>query len=109
MQCVKFNTGWIFEKTEKDSQLRAFQGKKNTVAVTLPYDAMIRENRERDCPAGAKSGFYPGGVYAYEKTFSAPEAWKTQDVFLEFEGVYGISRVWDHGIFLVKKRSSVLM
>lgn len=54
MQCVKFNTGWIFEKTEKDSQLRAFQGKKNTVAVTLPYDAMIRENRERDCPAGAQ-------------------------------------------------------
>ena len=97
MQCVKFNTGWIFEKTEKDSQLRAFQGKKNTVAVTLPYDAMIRENRERDCPAGAQSGFYPGGVYAYEKTFSAPEAWKTQDVFLEFEGVYGISRVWVNG------------
>ncbi|MCA5962088.1 hypothetical protein LC724_19240 [Blautia sp. RD014234] len=70
-----------------------------------------------------------GGVYAYEKTFSAPEAWKTQDVFLEFEGVYGISRVWVNGalaavnkngyvgfwvnlkpwIFMVKKISSVLM
>ena len=97
MQCLKFNKDWIFEKTDSNSQLRAFQGKSNAVKINLPYDAMIREKRSADCPAGAQSGFYPGGNYSYEKEFFAPEDWSGKDVFLEFEGVYGRVKVWVNG------------
>ena len=69
MQCFKFNEEWKFEKSDSNSQLKAFQGEKGAIQVTLPYDAMIREKRTADCPAGAQSGFYPGGVYTYEKWF----------------------------------------
>jgi len=108
MQCVSFNRGWTFEKEGQDSQLKAFQGERNLVPVTLPYDAMIREKRERDCPAGAQSGFYPGGKYIYEKTFPVPEEWKEFDVSLEFEGVYGTARIWINGAFVAVNRNGYI-
>ncbi len=97
MQCLRFNNDWIFEKEEGNSRLKAFSGERNTIKVTLPYDAMIREKREKDCPSGAQSGFYPGGKYIYEKTFVAPSEWMGQEISLEFEGVYGNTRVWVNG------------
>ena len=97
MQCQKFNDCWTFEKVGQDDRLKAFYGDDNKIIVTLPYDAMIREKRDKECPAGAQSGFYPGGVYTYEKAFLAPEEWKNQDVVLEFEGIYGTARIWING------------
>lgn len=67
MQCHNFNEDWTFEKADQADRLKAFYGNSNAVAVTLPHDAMIREKRDKDCPSGAQSGFYPGGVYTYEK------------------------------------------
>lgn len=75
---------------------------------TLPYDAMIREKRDKECPAGAQSGFYPGGVYTYEKSFLAPEEWKNQDVVLEFEGIYGTARVWINGALATVNRNGYM-
>ena len=97
MQCHNFNKDWTFEKADQADRLKAFYGNSNAVVVTLPHDAMIREKRDKDCPSGAQSGFYPGGVYTYEKKFMAQNEWKKQDVFLEFEGIYGIARVWING------------
>ena len=108
MQCIKFNDGWTFEKAGQDSQLKAFQGQDTALPVTLPYDAMIREKRQKDCPAGAQSGFYQGGIYTYEKKFAVPEEWKTQEVSLEFEGVYGISRIWINGAFVKENRNGYI-
>lgn len=105
MKCLTFNEGWTFEKSDKDSQLKAFQGTKESLNVTLPYDAMIREKREKDCPSGAQSGFYPGGTYIYEKVFSAPEDWKNQDVCLEFEGIYGNTRIWINGVLAATNKN----
>ncbi len=108
MKCLTFNKGWTFEKTDADSQLKAFQGKKGVLPVTLPYDAMIREKREKDCPAGAQSGFYPGGNYLYEKVFLAPEEWRGQDVLLEFEGIYGNTRIWVNGALAATNRNGYM-
>ena len=108
MQCQKFNEGWTFEKAGQDDRLKAFYGNNYAVPVTLPHDAMIREKREKDCPAGAQSGFYPGGVYTYEKAFTAPEEWKKQDVSLEFEGIYGTARVWINGALAAVNRNGYM-
>ena len=88
-----FNSGWTVEKDEGDSRLKAFYGNRDSKPVTLPYDAMIREKRDKNCPSGAQSGFYPGGKYIYEKVFIPEEEWKNKDVILEFEGVYGDTRI----------------
>lgn len=108
MQCQKFNDRWTFEKVDQDDRLKAFYGDDNKITVTLPYDAMIREKRDKECPAGAQSGFYPGGVYTYEKSFLAPEEWKNQDVVLEFEGIYGTARVWINGALATVNRNGYM-
>ncbi len=59
----------------------------NGKPVTLPHDAQITEKRGKDVSNGGH-GYFPGGVYTYEKAFTAPAEWEGKDVLLEFEGVY---------------------
>ena len=58
----------------------------NGMPVTLPHDAQITEKRGADV-GGSGHGYFPGGVYTYEKTFTAPAEWADKTILLEFEGV----------------------
>ena len=78
MKKLDFNTGWLFYK----------QGSAEKQPVTLPHDAMIHETRHASAPGGSAHGFFPGGVYIYEKSFTAPADWEGQHVMFHFEGVY---------------------
>ena len=53
--------------------------------MTLPHDAQITEKRGADV-WGSGHGYFPGGVYTYEKTFTAPAEWADKTILLEFEG-----------------------
>ena len=64
-------------------------------AVTLPHDAMIGGRRNPDEHWG--NGFFPGGVWQYEKTFVADDELRGKRVLLEFEGVYRGASVWVNG------------
>lgn len=59
----------------------------NGKAVTLPHDAQITELRSKDASNGGH-GYFPGGVYMYEKTFTVPAEWQDKTLIVEFEGVY---------------------
>ena len=87
MNATPFNQNWKFMK----------QGSGETQTVTLPHDAMIHERREPDGAGGSAHAFFPGGVYVYEKTFTAPEEWADKTVYLEFEGVYRNAKVSVNG------------
>lgn len=41
----------------------------NGKQITLPYDAMLSEQREPGNPSGTAGAYFPGGVYIYEKSF----------------------------------------
>ena len=71
MQKIAFNNNWTC----------------NGKPVTLPHDAQITEKRSADTSNGGH-GYFPGGIYTYEKTFSAPDEWADMTVLVEFEGVY---------------------
>ena len=71
MQKLNFNTGWIV----------------NGQPVTLPHDAQITEKRGAEVSNGGH-GYFPGGVYTYEKKFTAPKEWAGKTILVEFEGVY---------------------
>lgn len=87
MKRTGFNDGWNFGR----------QGEPGRVSVTLPHDAMIHEPRAADAPGGSGHGYFPGGIYVYEKTFTAPADWENKTVLLEFEGVYHHSTVCVNG------------
>lgn len=87
MERWSFNDNWSFRKQEEiEGQM-----------VTLPHDAMIHENRTPDSAGGSGHGYFPGGIYIYEKTFSVPEEWKDKSVNFEFEGIYKNSKVCING------------
>ena len=71
MKKISFNSGWSC----------------NGQAVTLPHDAQITEKRSAEASNGGH-GYFPGGVYTYEKVFMAPAEWEGKAIILEFEGVY---------------------
>lgn len=87
MNSNPFNQNWKFRK----------QGSEETQTVTLPHDAMIHERREPNGAGGSAHGFFPGGIYVYEKNFTAPAEWADKTVFIEFEGVYRNSVVSING------------
>ena len=64
----------------------------NGTPVTLPHDAQILEKRNPAVSDGGH-GYFPGGIYTYEKTFTAPAEWEGKKVLVEFEGVYKNSTV----------------
>ena len=76
MKKICFNTGWTC----------------NGNPVTLPHDAQILEKRAPDASDGGH-GYFPGGIYTYEKKFVAPVEWEDKKVLVEFEGVYKNSTV----------------
>ena len=76
MKKQSFNTGWLC----------------NGKSVTLPHDAQISEKRGSKA-SDSGHGYFPGGIYTYEKTFTAPAEWEGKRVILEFEGVYKNSTV----------------
>ena len=71
MNTISFKTNWTC----------------NGKAVTLPHDAQISEKRGKDVSNGGH-GYFPGGLYTYEKTFTAPTEWEGKTILVEFEGVY---------------------
>lgn len=87
MKIIDFNAGWRFNK----------QGYTDVHPIALPHDAMIHETREPAGPGGSGHGYFPGGVYVYEKAFTAPEEWTEGTVSLLFEGVYKNSTVMVNG------------
>lgn len=80
MKKVSFNENWIC----------------NGIPVTLPHDGQILEKRSPEASDGGH-GYFPGGIYTYEKTFTAPAEWEGKKVLAEFEGVYKNSTVFLNG------------
>lgn len=65
--------------------------------VSIPHDAMQTEQRSADVAEGQHTGFFPGGIYHYEKTIDVTAEMLKKHVTLHFEGVYQQSKVLING------------
>jgi beta-galactosidase/beta-glucuronidase len=84
-----FNNEWSFYRNDEEKQ---------AIKVNLPHDAMIHEQRRADSEGKGAVGFFPGGVYVYEKAFDVPQEWQNKCVTFEFEGIYKNSKVFINGV-----------
>jgi Glycoside hydrolase family 2 C-terminal domain 5 len=70
--------------------------------VTLPHDALL--GQPRDAAHSTGSGYFPGGVFEYRKTFAVPVEQRDRVLALEFEGVYRAAMVYVNAVFLGEDR-----
>src|SRR4051794_9779073 len=93
-----FNEGWQFHKGDIPNGENVKGDTSTWRAVNLPYDWRI-EGPFSDEWASA-TGYLPGGIGWYKKTFTAPVEWQSKNVFIYFDGVYKNSTVWLNGHYL---------
>lgn len=83
----QFNANWTFWK----------EGMCDKKKVTIPHDAMLEEARTPDAKGESATGYFPGGIYCYEKEFHVSEEMLNQHLTLEFESVYKNAEVFVNG------------
>ncbi len=95
MQRTSFNDGWqVREKPDMAAELMG--GASPWAPVRLPHDAMITQKRD---PGGSPAaGYFPGGVWQYQKSFTVPEDHRGRRIMVEFEGVYRSAAVYVNGV-----------
>ncbi len=91
-----FNRNWTVGKLNDPTK---------TISVTLPYDAMVHEERDKNAATGAAEGYFPGGNYIYTKKFSVPEDASGESWFLKFEGAFRDSTVCLNKNFVMANHS----
>lgn len=95
-ESLNFNQGWQFylgDLENPESPEVQWQ------QVDLPHDWSIREGYQ-EANTAASTGFVPGGVGWYQKTFSLDPEDAGKVIRLEFDGVYCNSEVWINGQLL---------
>lgn len=96
-----FNFDWKFFKADiPDGQNPAFNDN-NWRTLDLPHDWSIEGPFSKDYASG--TGFLPGGIGWYRKSFIIPADEKSRKVFINFDGVYNNSEVWINGNYLGKR------
>lgn len=92
---LDFDLGWKFLKEDVPrAQMPDFDASGRR-AVDLPHDWSIEGPYSDRWASG--TGYLPGGVGWYRKTFTPDPAWKDKLIAIEFDGIYKNSEVWING------------
>jgi beta-galactosidase len=92
--------GWRFMKGDQTGAEKPGFDESAWRILDLPHDWSIEGPYTQSDPTGGSGGSLPTGVGWYRRTFTAPEAWRGREVFVDFDGVYMNSDVWLNGRLL---------
>jgi beta-galactosidase len=96
-----FNFGWKFNKGDVTDGQNPGLNDTGWRVLDLPHDWSIEGPFSKDYASG--TGFLPGGIGWYRKTFRISANEKNRKVFISFEGIYNNSEVWINGNYLGKR------
>ncbi len=95
-----FNEGWKFFKGEVADGHAVNINDVDWQSVTLPHDWSIFNDFDPDSPAGGDGGYLSGGVGWYRKTFTLPADCDDKKVFVGFDGISALGKVWINGNYI---------
>lgn len=94
-QVMALNDGWMFHKGDVPGAQDIGFDDSAWRGLTLPHDWGIEGPFDQRWASA--TGFLPGGVGWYRKTFDAPASDGIKKVSVHFDGVYCSSEVWING------------
>ncbi|WP_207513965.1 sugar-binding domain-containing protein [Longitalea luteola] len=100
-QQVLFNTDWKFQKGDVTGAEKSAFNDAGWRPVQLPHDWSIEGPFSREWASG--TGYLPGGIGWYRKTFTVPPQMTGKQLYIYFDGVYKNSEVWINGHYLGKR------
>ncbi|MBS1792750.1 MAG: DUF4982 domain-containing protein [Acidobacteria bacterium] len=102
---TSFDAGWRFLRgTAENADKPEFDDSKWR-RVDLPHDWSIEGPFDAKNPTGGAGGYLPSGVAWYRKHFRLTKFGNMNRVYVEFDGVMGISDVWINGVHLGQRPS----
>ena len=95
-----FDAGWRFALADPAGAAEPAYDDSAWRRVTVPHDWSIELNPSAGPATTAGTGFYPGGVGWYRRTFTLPATLAGKRLSVEFDGVYMDSEVYLNGRLL---------
>jgi beta-galactosidase len=93
-----FDNGWRFHLGDVGQGQSTALADRGWRPVDLPHDWSIEGPYSPKNASG--TGFLPGGIAWYRKTFQLPVSMRGRKVSIRFDGVYRDSTVWINGVLL---------
>ena len=103
-----FDAGWRFLKGDAENAQKTEFDDSAWRKLDVPHDWSIEGPFDAKNPTRGSGGFLPSGVSWYRKNFAVSEKDKARRVFIEFDGVMGISDVWINGVHLGQRPSGYI-
>lgn len=100
-QQLLFNDNWKFYKGEVAAAEKTVFNDAGWRTLQLPHDWSIEGPFSNEWASG--TGYLPGGIGWYRKTFTLPAKWTGKQVFIYFDGVYKNSEVFINGRSIGKR------
>jgi beta-galactosidase len=96
-QRLLMDLNWKFSQTDSvDADKPSFNDSKWRT-LNLPHDWSIENEFVQTAPTGGGGGYLPTGVGWYRKHFVLPKSTISQNVWIDFDGIYQNSDVWING------------
>lgn len=92
---MNFNFGWKFFKGDLQGSESPSFDDSGWRTLDLPHDWSIEGPFSAQWASG--TGYLPGGIGWYRKSFTLPASWKKGRTYILFEGIYNNSEVWING------------
>lgn len=96
-----FNNDWKFRMGDELAAKEKNYDDSDWRALNVPHDWSIEFNFDKKY--ASCTGYLPGGIGWYRKTFTVPAEWKNKSVQIVFDGIYNNSEVWINGHYLGKR------
>lgn len=98
---ILFNTGWKFHKGDLPQAEKVNLNDQKWRSLELPHDWSIEGPFSQEW--ASSTGYLPGGIAWYRKTFKLKPEEISAKTFIYFDGVYKNSEVWINGHYLGKR------
>ena len=98
---TNFNFDWKFYKGDITNGQSITLNDSGWRSLDIPHDWSIEGPFSKD--NSSCTGYLPGGIGWYRKTFTVSDDPKYRKVFISFDGIYNNSEVWINGNYLGKR------